>query len=499
MVDLELEFESRKCPCLRWKLRDVLEQEQTLEVRLPEGMPDIGSILGAWGQCILRGKEWRTDEVSVSGGVMVWVLYLPAEGGEPRSVEAWLGLRPRWGLSDSHREGTIRTCWKLNSADARMLSARKLMVRVNVGILAEALEPMEAAVLTPGEVPEDVQLLRREYPVMLPREAGEKTFQLEQSFSMPQGSPPPSQILYCRLTPQVTEQKVASGRAVFRGTGQCHLLYQGEDGGVHTADLELGFSQLEDLEQTLDQDPRLDVLLAVTNLEPELQDGQLHLKVGMAAQYLAYDQALLELVEDAYSPVREVTVNTEPLDMETLLDSGSRQLQPEAEISGQRLLDAAVYTEHPRVRHSGDQVQLELPGRVQALVYDEEGKLSAVNVPWQEQWELDADGKVAVHAQVTSEGSPQISGMPGQFRVTPELEVQTRSVAPMGTPMVTGLSLGQQRTPDPGRPSLVLKRPAGASLWDLAKASGSTVTAICQANQITQEPGDDRLLLIPVV
>lgn len=498
MVNLELEFESKKCPCLRWDLRDVQEQEQTLEVRLPEGMPDIGSILGAWGQCILRGKEWRSDEINLSGGVMVWVLYLPADGSEPRSVEAWLGLRPRWGLSDARREGTIRTCWKLNGADARMLSARKMMVRVNVGILAEVLEPMEAELFTPGEVPQDVQLLRRSYPAVLPREAGEKTFQLEQTFSMPQGSPPPEQILYCRLTPQVTEQKVVGGRAVFKGTGLCHLLYRGEGGGLHTADLELGFSQLEDLEQPLDQEPQLSVMLEVTNLEPELQDGQLHLKLGLAAQYLAYDKALLELVEDAYSPVREVTMKSEPLDIPTLLDSSTRQLQPETQINGQRILDTAVYTEHPTVRHSADQVQLELPGRVQALVYDEEGKLMAVNAPWREQWELEADGIVAVNAQVTGETRPQISGGPGQYRVSPELEVETQAVSALGAPMVTGLTLGEQRTPDPGRPSLILKRSGDSSLWDLAKTSGSTVAAICEANHITQEPLDDRLLLIPI-
>lgn len=497
MVYLELEFESKKCPCLRRKLQDVQEQEQTLEVRLPEGMPDIGSILGAWGQCILRGKEWHSDEINISGGVMVWVLYLPADGSEPRSVEAWLGLRPRWGLSDTRREGSIRTCWKLNGADARMLSARKMMVRVNVGVLAEALEPGEAALFVPGEIPEDVQLLRREYPVAVPRLAGEKTFQLEQTFSMPQGSPPPEQILYCRLTPQLTEQKVVGSRAVFKGRGLCHLLYRGE-GGIYTADLELDFSQLEDLEQTLDQDPQLDVMLEVTNLEPELQEGQLHLKVGMAAQYLAYDQTVLELIEDAYSTVREITMNTEPLDIQTLLDSSSRQLQPEVNIDAQRILDATVYTEHPRARHSGDQVRLELPGRVQALVYDGEGQLSAVNLPWQEQWELDADGKVDVSARVTLEGSRQISGTPGQYMVTPELEVQSQSVAPLEIPMVTGLSLGQQRDRNPGRPSLVLKRPGNASLWDLAKASGTTVNAICNANHITQEPLEDRLLLIPV-
>ena len=40
------------------KLTDGLQtQEQTLEVRLPDGMPDIGHVLGAWGQVIVRGKE----------------------------------------------------------------------------------------------------------------------------------------------------------------------------------------------------------------------------------------------------------------------------------------------------------------------------------------------------------------------------------------------------------------------------------------------------------
>ncbi len=498
MVNLELEFESKKCPCLRRNLRDVQQQEQTLELRLPEGMPDIGSVLGAWGQCILRGKEWRSDEIGVSGGVMVWVLYLPAEGGEPQSVEAWLSLQPKWSLSGTRREGTIRTCWRLNSADARMLSARKMMVRVNVGVMAEVMEPREAELFTPGQVPEDVQLLRREYPVRIPKEAGEKTFQLEQSFAMPQGSPPPEQILYCRFIPQLTDTKLVGGRMVFKGVGQCHLLYRAESGGLHTVDFELPFSQLEDLAQTPDQDAQPDILLALTNLEPELQEGQLNLKVGLAAQYVVYDRILLDLIEDAYSTMRELTVNSEPLELEAVLESSIQQLQPEVHISGQRLLDAAVYTGQPKLRHSGDQLRLELSGRMQALVSDEEGRLETVNVPWQDQWELPADGKIDAYAQVLGQSAPQTSVTPGQFRVSSALEVQTCSIVTMDNSMVTGLTLGQSNTPDPGRPSLVLKRLENATLWDLAKASGSTVAAICRANKITQEPVDNRLLLIPI-
>ena len=52
--------------------------------------------------------------------------------------------------------------------------------------------------------------------------------------------------------------------------------------------------------------------------------------------------------------------------------------------------------------------------------------------------------------------------------------------------------------PDPQRPSLVLRRAGGESLWDMAKKSGSTVAAIRSANKLTEEPKPGQILLIPV-
>jgi LysM repeat protein len=37
------------------------------------------------------------------------------------------------------------------------------------------------------------------------------------------------------------------------------------------------------------------------------------------------------------------------------------------------------------------------------------------------------------------------------------------------------------------------------SLWNLAKASGSTMAAIRKANQLTQDPQPGQMLLIPVI
>ncbi len=495
---MEMDFEIKNYPCLRWDIWDVQTQEQTLEIKLPDGMPDIGSILGAWGQWVLRGKEWRADEIGITGGIMVWVLYLPAEGGEPRSVEGWIPVAQKWPLSNGQREGIIRSSCCIKSTDARMLTARKLLVRGTAEMLAEVMEPVQTQIPSAKQVPKDVQLLKREYPVQYPAEAGEKAFRLEDTLLLPEGSPVPERILYCRVMPQVTERKVSGNRAVFRGNALCHLLYKGENGAILSADSELPFSQLEDLAREYDRDDELSVEMELTGLETEIQEGKVQIKMGLAAQYLVLANTLLEIVEDAYSTRRDLIIEKCPLQLHTVLDSGKRLASPEVSHGCARLLDIAVNVGHPVVRRNSETAYVELPGTVQLLGYDDNGDWIASTFRWSDSWEWSCAPNVSVHSRVTGTASPQqLSG--AQPKLKMELEVQTDAVSLGGMEMICAMEPGEIRVPDPQRPSLVIKRQGNRSLWELAKANGSTVGAICDANRITDESAADRLLLIPVL
>ena len=146
---MELQWNSMPWTYLKSNVHQVMNQEQTLEVRLSDGMPDIGRVLCAWGQPVLRSKEWRNEGMSITGGVTVWVLYMPEDGSAPQSIQAWLPFLGKWSFSDSRREGVIRTDCLLRSVDARTLSARKLMVRTNVGMMGQALEQTQTDVDQP--------------------------------------------------------------------------------------------------------------------------------------------------------------------------------------------------------------------------------------------------------------------------------------------------------------------------------------------------------------
>ena len=80
--------------------------------------------------------------------------------------------------------------------------------------------------------------------------------------------------------------------------------------------------------------------------------------------------------------------------------------------------------------------------------------------------------------------------------MTAPMSVAIRTESREGIPMVAGLELGEMQEPDPGRPSIILRRGSGEQLWELAKKHGSTVAAIEQANSGAVGDG---MLLIPVL
>ena len=54
---MELSFKEESIPCLLSAGGDIQDLEQVQEVKLPDSMPDIGRVVGCWGQLLIRGKE----------------------------------------------------------------------------------------------------------------------------------------------------------------------------------------------------------------------------------------------------------------------------------------------------------------------------------------------------------------------------------------------------------------------------------------------------------
>lgn len=499
---MELQFHKKELACLRQVKREVQDQEQTLEVRLEDSMPDIGRVLGAWGQVLLRGKEWHSGSMNLSGGVMVWILYAPEQDGQSQKIEAWLPFQMKWELPHTQRDGKICASCLLRNVDARSISARKLMVRCNVSVLAQALMPDSVDLYTPGELPEDVQIHKNDYRMCFPRETGEKHFYIEDTLTIPANAPAMERLIRWELRPELVDQKVMADKVVFRGSGLVHILYVGQDGQLYSWDGEVPFSQYAELDNTYEQEATARILPELTSLELEkMEDGRLQLKAGLTGQYVIYDQQMLELVEDAYSPVREVVPQMEQLELPVVLDSSSQTFHGEVTIplEGIRPVDVSFLPEYPDQMRNDAGVELKMNGQFQMLYYDAEGKLDSTDPRWSESWTLSAAQGTAVEPMAAVSGITQAAFSGGNANLRADILVDAVTTSRQGFPMVTGLELADQREHMEKRPSLILRKAGEDDLWQIAKDSGSTVEQIQMANNLTEAPMADQMLLIPII
>ncbi len=496
-----MQFDRISVPYLQ-KLTDQLRsQEQTLEVRLPDGMPDIGRVLGAWGQVIVRSKEWGSGNMSLSCGVMAWVLYMPEDGDSVQSVEAWLPFGMKWDLPETQYDGKILISCLLKSVDARSTSARKLMVRANLETMGEAWQGTQAQIAVPVNTPNDVAVLSATYPVLLPREAGEKMFLLEDQLNLPANCPKIEKMLYYTLHPEILEKKVMAGKLVFRGVGKLHILYRGEDGRPYTWECEIPFSQYADLEGEYDAEPEVTLRPCVTSLDISLDDeGELQLKAGLLGQYLLWERALVTVAEDAYSPRRDITLTCEELMLPAVLDQTVQTVQEERAVQADamQIVDVTFCPRFGAQERTDTGISFSLPGQMQMLYYDPEGMLQGTTVPWEGKWELPASENCAVDARVTPAGKPQAIPGAGIVNLRAAVNVDAITTAGKGMQVITGMEMGEPEKANPNRPSLILCRVGKRRLWDVAKQCGSTVEAIQNANNLQGEPDSDAILLIPV-
>lgn len=498
---MELQFNSTDRTCLEPVLREVQSTELTQEMKVPDGLPDIGRVICAWGQGILRGKQWRSDSIGCSGGLMLWVLYAPEDGGPERVLDAWLPFQMHWALPEDAAEGQIRTDCRLRFLDARSVSARRIMVRAGVSVQAEALSPRDFRTYAPGEQIPGVELLEALYPLRLTKEAGEKTFLLEEAISLPQGAPEPESLVYYSMQPQITDKKVLGNKLVFRGTGNLHLLYRSREGELASWDEELPFSQFAELHGDYSPEAQSELVTALTSAEATLEEGgQLRLKCGLVGQYQVIDREMVPLVEDAYSPGRMLALHSESLTLPVLLESRREVLQGEETLAveGENLLDLWFLADFPRQQPEGDVISLEVPGTVYALYRDREGRLQSASQRWTGQRQIPAGEDTCLDA--TAFYPDTIAGIPegDKLRVKLELSLAWTAQANQSFPQITGVAPGEAKAVEEDRPSLILRRLGKDRLWDIAKETGSTVEAIRKANGLEENPAPDQLLLIPV-
>ncbi|MBO5891726.1 MAG: LysM peptidoglycan-binding domain-containing protein [Oscillospiraceae bacterium] len=497
---MELQFDKSTCKSLHKVLSHVLDQELTQEIRLPESLPDIGRVLGSWGQVILRSKEWYGGSAGVSGGVMAWVLYAPEDGTAAKSVEAWIPFQMKWDIPESQRDGVICAIPLIKSIDARSVSARKIMLRTIVSVQGQAYEPRETAFYQANQLPDDIQVLKQTYQLEMPVEAGEKPLQIEDELQISLDAPNAGNMWYYDLKPEVTESRILGDKLLFRGTANLHAVYNGADNTPKSLDQELSFSQYTHLDNEHKADAGVWTYPIVTGLEMDFSAEQPMVKASLSVQYIIYDRKAMDITEDAYSTVRNSLPEKQTLQLLTKLDSMTENINLTQKFPNQakQILDVACYPAHPEKLQNGEKLEVDQPVVFQILYSDMEGNLQGSAALGKQTWEFSSDPLNLVDIEVVKAASPRIIQSGDDVSVTADIQLQAVVCSENGLPMISGIEMKEPKELDPSRPSLIVRKLGSSRVWDIAKQYGAKVSDIKAVNNLDNDPASDQVLLIPI-
>ena len=492
---MELTFHEQSIHYLEQTRYDNLCQEQTAEMTVPETMPEIARIVDCFGTVVVGSKTVESGSVTVSGGIQAGVLYV-AEGSdnELNRIDVYLPFTVTRKVPAQENSTLFYWGW-LRSIDARFINARKVLVRANLGSELTLYTPAEWRLSQLDRHPAALACKTNVYPMRLPVCVAEKELQLADEVLMPEDGIGADRLLKWSLGAEISDTAVVGEKAVFKGVLRIRVLFRNEAGVLGTWEGTVPFSQYAELDRTGD-DPAVSVQPIFRHVELDT-DGQLDsrrllLNVTMTAQLTAYASVPVTLTEDAYylggsfTPAWETRELTPILDLQTTTVEAAVSLPQEAE----KVLDWTLLPEAPGAAGPGGEA-LKAGLWLNLLYYDADNALQGKILRQSASTGLTRAEGCASVCSLSPAGEAQVRGG--------ELRLPLRTVcAAQKTETWRNLCGGTAEPAAPGeRPSLIVRRASGP-LWEVAKASGSTVEAITAANRLdTDALEEERLLLIP--
>lgn len=497
-METDLRKESYEYMSLVWS--GCVGRECSEEYVVPDAMPDVGAITEAEAVLTLRSKDTVTNGMQLSAVLTVTVVYTPEEGGALRSLELTLPADIR-----ADAPGVDETCsavvrLRARSVEARAINSRKIAVR---GDVEADLRCYRRGVteIAAGLAAEDApaHILAGAAEVVEVTDVREKTFAVTDEYAFPAECAGTEEILTRRVEAITEDVQYVSGKAVFHGRIRSELLFSDPmSGAVSVGRYETEFSQIMEVgDAGMETLPEITLFFTGVYFdlpERDRESGRIAAELHLGAQCICREKKEIHYIADIYSNRTELVPATEtlrcvreirPASVRQTVAGRAEPITGEAEIlrtaasvGGITLEDGTVKTTvnirvlYRRTDGQYDCARCRLAADFTMPELKEEAKLENITVTVSDVYSVGSGGDVRAVLQMDASVIE-----PGTLVCVSAVDEDAAAWE------------ARERTP-----SLTLLRvPAQADLWPIARQYHSTVEAIEAVNAGRKEG----LLLVP--
>lgn len=503
---MNLDLKSDKISYMRPVFKRRFMKEETVEVIVPDALPDILRIVDTDGETYMRSKDADSGRVMVTGVSELSVLYVPENGGGVRCISVSVPFSAAAEGGEITADALITARAELTLADARTVNPRKIVVRAEVAVEA-ACYVSESIYNTARQECGDIYFLEESRELTLPSAVNEKTFIFTDELKLPSGAPEVGEILKTSVSLELESAKPVGSKAVVKGSAVTRILYEPRDGGLRVETFTTPYSII--VETDAPTEPArysVDLMLTGTYVNRGYSEDSevISLEVHAVAQCVSWCLVRETRVSDLYSTKYKLEETCGRYEIPSL--AGCETLEETAAssipVAGRA---SAVHEIYIKIINMG--VSSGAEGTVfsavlsaTALYSDEKGELTSSTRKFEVERALEA-ASGSVDVVVSQRGEAYAAPQDGTIDIRVPLTLDMTCTEKIRTEQIEGVDFDESTLVDlTNRASItVVRATAKRSLWELAKSYYSTVELIRGANGLSDgaDPEVGRVLLIP--
>lgn len=289
------------------------------DFNVPDSKMDMEQIILDRGELRLDESRPMNDKVSLSGRLKFDVLYSTPASGSLESMSGEIPFDELVNMEELEERDRLQTQWEMEDLTVEMIHSRKLSVKAIITFTLTAEQLYEEETAVEARDIGEFDSLNKELDVTQIAMQKHDTYRLKEEIELPGSKPNINQLLWNHVELRGMECRPLDGKLSLRGELLFFTIYNGEEEHIPIQWLEksIAFSGVLELPDCVEEMiPAIDVRLAhreVTAI-PDF-DGEnrvISLEAVLDLDIRLYEEVRIEILNDVYSPVKELihTVGT---------------------------------------------------------------------------------------------------------------------------------------------------------------------------------------------
>ena len=511
---MELRTNQAKISVIEPNELSMQEQGIELDYVLPDYYPDVCKLIKCFVTPTVTSESIVDHRLSYELTAEIRILYCSENSNVLQCVTQKLHFS-RTAELPSGEEVIAEISPVTDYVNCRAVSRRRLDVRgaLTIRMKSNAIHQQEALCDIFGK---NIQLRKFPLRYQSKRLHTVNTVILSEELELGATKPPLLQIIRCEAVPLEQNAQLVSGKLMAQGNLQIQLLYscdENHSGKLETMSFRIPYSQMIDLDGLEEQD-ECEIFCSVTSCELKpLTDENgniylLRLEAELKLSCTAYRMATESLVCDAFStehPCKTERVklftSTSPVKFSEMLVCNTRLTCPDCE-------PECVYDAWCEIRNFTteiDKQEILISGMLFCYVLIRENtgmpRLLEKEEPFEHRFAVqDLTELDLIQAKISSGNCSYTLSGESEITLKTELRMEGSILHCTETEVLSGISIQEEEFFNEHYALKLCFGKAQENIWDIAKRCHTSVEAILEENDLTQEQlPENQMLLIPLI